>query len=113
MTLVHLAVSARRNAANSSGVLGDTVPPSARSSFWTSGMARTLITSWLRRSTTARGVPALRLGETAESCSPGAGTPTDAADHVHGPAVEVQGLFSLPLAEAREAHEGTLPHYFG
>ena len=58
-------------------------------------------------------VPALRLGETAESCSPGAGTPTDAADHVHGPAVEVQGLFTLPLTEAREAHEGTLPHYFG
>ncbi|GEL97956.1 phosphoribosylformylglycinamidine synthase subunit PurL [Cellulomonas terrae] len=62
---------------------------------------------------TARGVPALRLGETAESCSPGAGTPTDAADHVHGPAVEVQGVFTLPLAEAREAHEATLPHYFG
>ena len=62
---------------------------------------------------TARGVPALRLGETAESCSPGAGTPTDAADHVHGPAVEVQGLFTLPLSEAREAHEATLPHWFG
>ena len=62
---------------------------------------------------TARGVPALRLGETAESCSPGAGTPVDEADHVHGPAVEVQGLFTLPLAEAREAHEATLPHYFG
>ena len=62
---------------------------------------------------TARGVPALRLGETAESCSPGAGTPTDAADHVHGPAVEVQGVFTLPLPEAREAHEATLPHYFG
>ena len=28
---------------------------------------------------TARGVPALRLGETAESCSPGAGTPVDDA----------------------------------
>lgn len=62
---------------------------------------------------TARGVPALRLGETAESCSPGAGTPTDGADHVHGPAVEVQGIFTLPLTEAREAHEATLPHYFG
>ena len=62
---------------------------------------------------TARGVPALRLGETAESCSPGAGTPTDAADHVHGPAVEVQGLFTLPLSEAREAHEATLPRWFG
>jgi phosphoribosylformylglycinamidine synthase len=62
---------------------------------------------------TARGVPALRLGETAESCSPGAGTPVDAADHVHGPAVEVQGLFTLPLADARAAHEATLPHWFG
>ncbi|GEK20248.1 phosphoribosylformylglycinamidine synthase subunit PurL [Cellulomonas xylanilytica] len=62
---------------------------------------------------TARGVPALRLGETAESCSPGAGTPSDAADHVHGPAVEVQGVFTLPLAEAREAHEATLPRWFG
>ncbi|KQY46977.1 phosphoribosylformylglycinamidine synthase subunit PurL [Cellulomonas sp. Root137] len=62
---------------------------------------------------TARGVPTLRLGETAESCSPGAGTPVDESDHVHGPAVEVQGLFTLPLAEAREAHEATLPHWFG
>ncbi|NUU16352.1 phosphoribosylformylglycinamidine synthase subunit PurL [Cellulomonas humilata] len=62
---------------------------------------------------TARGVPALRLGETAESCSPGAGTPVDESDHVHGPAVEVQGVFTLPLAEAREAHEATLPHWFG
>ncbi|MBO3101956.1 phosphoribosylformylglycinamidine synthase subunit PurL [Cellulomonas fengjieae] len=61
----------------------------------------------------ARGVPALRLGETAESCSAGAGTPVDEADHVHGPAVEVQGLFTLPLAEAREVHEATLPHWFG
>ena len=54
-----------------------------------------------------------RLGETAESCSPGAGTPVDESDHVHGPAVEVQGLFTLPLAEAREAFEATLPRYFG
>ena len=62
---------------------------------------------------TARGVPTLRLGETAESCSPGAGTPVDESDHVHGPAVEVQGLFTLPLTEARAAHEETLPRYFG
>lgn len=62
---------------------------------------------------TARGVPAVRLGETAESCTPGAGAPVDNADHDHGPAVEVAGLFTLPLAEAREAHEATLPHYFG
>ncbi|WP_315094760.1 phosphoribosylformylglycinamidine synthase subunit PurL [uncultured Cellulomonas sp.] len=62
---------------------------------------------------TARGVPTLRLGETAESCSPGAGTPVDESEHVHGPAVEVQGLFTLPLPEAREVFEATLPHWFG
>ncbi|MCH6471933.1 phosphoribosylformylglycinamidine synthase subunit PurL [Sinomonas terrae] len=27
--------------------------------------------------------------------------------------LEVQGLFDLPIAELREAHEGTLPKYFG
>ncbi|MDM7854603.1 phosphoribosylformylglycinamidine synthase subunit PurL [Cellulomonas alba] len=62
---------------------------------------------------TARGVPVLRIGETAESCTPGAGVPVDAPDHVHGPAVEVDGLFTIGLDEAREAHEGTLPAYFG
>ncbi|HWJ84768.1 MAG TPA: phosphoribosylformylglycinamidine synthase subunit PurL [Cellulomonas sp.] len=62
---------------------------------------------------TARGVPALRIGLTAESCTPGAGAPVDDADHEHGPAVEVSGLFTLPLTEAREAHDGTLPHFFG
>ncbi|QHT56929.1 phosphoribosylformylglycinamidine synthase subunit PurL [Cellulomonas sp. H30R-01] len=62
---------------------------------------------------TARGVPALRLGETAETCTPGAGTPVDDADHEHAPAVEVRGLFTLPLAEARAAWSATLPQYFG
>lgn len=62
---------------------------------------------------TARGVPALRLGETAESCTPGAGAPLDDPEHEHGPAVEVAGLFTLPLDEARAAHEGTLPRWFG
>jgi phosphoribosylformylglycinamidine synthase len=62
---------------------------------------------------TARGVPVLRIGETAESCTPGAGVPVDAPDHVHGPAVEVDGLFTIGLDEAREAYEGTLPAYFG
>jgi phosphoribosylformylglycinamidine synthase subunit PurL len=64
---------------------------------------------------TAQGVPVLKIGETAEACTPGAGAPVDElpADHVHAAAVEVQGLFTLPLAEAREAFEGTLPHYFG
>jgi len=64
---------------------------------------------------TAQGVPVLKIGETAEACTPGAGAPVDElpADHVHAAAVEVQGLFTLPLAEAREAFEGTLPRYFG
>ncbi|WP_273653584.1 phosphoribosylformylglycinamidine synthase subunit PurL [Cellulomonas fimi] len=62
---------------------------------------------------TARGVPALRLGETAETCAPGAGTPVDDADHEHAPAVEVRGLFTLPLSEARAAWSATLPSYFG
>ena len=62
---------------------------------------------------TARGVPVLRIGVTAESCSPGAGVPVDADDHVHGPAVEVDGLFTIGLDEAREVHEGTLPRWFG
>ncbi|MEV7973860.1 phosphoribosylformylglycinamidine synthase subunit PurL [Cellulomonas sp. NPDC089187] len=64
---------------------------------------------------TAQGVPVLKIGETAETCTPGAGAPVDdlPADHVHAPAVEVQGLFTLPLSEAREAFEGTLPRYFG
>ncbi|WP_034649402.1 phosphoribosylformylglycinamidine synthase subunit PurL [Cellulomonas sp. HZM] len=60
---------------------------------------------------TARGVPAIRLGETAESCTPGAGAPVDHDEHA--PAVEVAGVFTLPLDEARAAHSATLPHYFG
>ena len=62
---------------------------------------------------TARGVPVLRLGETAETCTPGAGTPVDDADHAHAAAVEVRGLFTLPLAEARTTWEATLPALFG
>jgi phosphoribosylformylglycinamidine synthase len=64
---------------------------------------------------TAQGVPALRIGVTAETCTPGAGAPTQELpeDHVHAPAVEVTGLFTLPLSEARAAHEATLPRYFG
>ncbi len=58
---------------------------------------------------TARGVPALRLGETSVTC-------TDAPDdpaHEHAPAVEVAGAFTLPLDELREASERTLPALFG
>ncbi|NLU68502.1 phosphoribosylformylglycinamidine synthase subunit PurL [Streptomyces sp. HNM0574] len=43
----------------------------------------------------ARGMPAARIGV------------------VDGDAIEVQGQFSLPLAELREAHERTLPELFG
>ena len=39
----------------------------------------------------ARGLPATRIGV------------------VDGDAVEVQGEFTLPLAELREAHEATIP----
>jgi phosphoribosylformylglycinamidine synthase len=64
---------------------------------------------------TAQGVPLLKIGVTAETCTPGAGAPTADLpdDHVHAPAVEVTGLFTLPLTEARAASEATLPHYFG
>jgi phosphoribosylformylglycinamidine synthase len=64
---------------------------------------------------TAQGVPVLKIGTTAETCTPGAGAPTQdlPEDHVHAAAVEVTGLFTLPLAEAREVFEGTLPRYFG
>ncbi|MFF8284225.1 phosphoribosylformylglycinamidine synthase subunit PurL [Streptomyces albus] len=43
----------------------------------------------------ARGMPAARIGV------------------VDGEALEVQGQFTLPLEELREAHEGTLPRLFG
>ncbi|MEW2455473.1 phosphoribosylformylglycinamidine synthase subunit PurL [Streptomyces albus] len=43
----------------------------------------------------ARGMPAARIGV------------------VDGGAIEVQGQFTLPLEELREAHEGTLPRLFG
>lgn len=63
---------------------------------------------------TAQGVPVLRIGVTAETCAPGEGAAADLpVDHVHAPAVEVKGLFTLPLAEARAAFEGTLPRHFG
>ncbi|WP_103504134.1 MULTISPECIES: hypothetical protein [unclassified Streptomyces] len=43
----------------------------------------------------ARGLPATRVGL------------------VDGDAIEVQGEFTLPLAELREAHERTPPELFG
>lgn len=53
----------------------------------------------------ARGVPALKIGQTAEVASSG--------DDEAGPAVEVDDLFTIPLAEAREVFEATIPHHFG
>ncbi|MGV8978950.1 MAG: phosphoribosylformylglycinamidine synthase subunit PurL [Cellulomonas sp.] len=62
---------------------------------------------------TSRGVPVVRIGVTADSCVPGAGAARGATaphdgDHSHEPAVEVQGLFTVPLDEARAAFTGTL-----
>ncbi|MBU4336627.1 MAG: phosphoribosylformylglycinamidine synthase II, partial [Actinobacteria bacterium] len=64
---------------------------------------------------TARGVPALRIGETTETCEAGAGEAADSvpADHEHEPALEVQGLFTLPLATARDVFEAPLRAVFG
>jgi phosphoribosylformylglycinamidine synthase subunit PurL len=64
---------------------------------------------------TARGVPAVRIGETTETCEPGAGEASDAvpADHEHSPALEVQGLFTLPLDELREVNAAPLRRAFG
>jgi phosphoribosylformylglycinamidine synthase len=55
---------------------------------------------------TAKGVPVLKLGVTG-SADPESG----AGDHEE--ALVVDGLFTIPLAEAREAFEGTLPKIFG
>lgn len=64
---------------------------------------------------TARGVPALRLGETTDGCEPGAGAAAAEipADHEHEPALEVQGQFTLLLSTAREVHEAPLRRVFG
>ena len=64
---------------------------------------------------TAHHVPVVRLGETTETCERGAGEAAAdvPADHVHEPALEIQGLFTLPLSVARQAHETTLPRIFG
>ncbi|WP_066460322.1 phosphoribosylformylglycinamidine synthase subunit PurL [Sanguibacter suarezii] len=51
----------------------------------------------------ARGVPYLKLGETGHAIES-----TDGAE-----ALEITGLFTLPLDEAREVHTATLPAIFG
>jgi len=55
----------------------------------------------------ARGFPMLKLGVTADAPT---ATADDAAD---GPALEVTGLFTVSLAEARTVSEATLPAHFG
>ena len=40
-------------------------------------------------------------------------TVTDAGDDTQEPALDVQGRFSVPLAELRDAHTATLPRHFG
>ncbi|MHB1490554.1 MAG: phosphoribosylformylglycinamidine synthase subunit PurL [Cellulomonas sp.] len=63
---------------------------------------------------TARGYPALRIGVTDDVCQPGAGVAgAPDEEHEHEPALEVQGLFTLPLAEARTVFDATLPSHFG
>ena len=46
---------------------------------------------------TARNFPTLRIGVV----------------DTENQALDVQGYFNLPLDQLREAHEGTLPKYFG
>ncbi|WP_407344823.1 phosphoribosylformylglycinamidine synthase subunit PurL [Pengzhenrongella phosphoraccumulans] len=55
----------------------------------------------------ARSFPLLKLGVTAD-------TPLAMADDdAPAPAVEITGLFTVPLAEARAVSDATLPRYFG
>jgi len=52
----------------------------------------------------ARSFPLLKIGVTTDAPS--------AADD-EGPALEIAGLFTVPLAEARAVSDATLPRYFG
>jgi len=61
---------------------------------------------------TAHGVPLVRIGTTEDRCTPGEGVALD-EDHVHEPALEVKGAFSVPLDELRGAWSATLPGHFG
>ena len=54
----------------------------------------------------ARSYPLLKIGVTADA-------PSTADDDAQGPALEVVGLFTVPLAEVRAARDATLPRYFG
>ncbi len=61
----------------------------------------------------ARAVVAARDGcRVAELCAD-RGVPYTRIGAVGGDALDVEGLFRIPLAELREAHEGTLPALFG
>ncbi|WP_035780931.1 phosphoribosylformylglycinamidine synthase subunit PurL [Arthrobacter sp. H14] len=75
----------------------------------------------------ARGFPHLRIGvvdnppvPVSSAASSGAGRPgvdqswtEDHHESLAEPTLDVQGQFTLSLAALREAHEGTLPAYFG
>ncbi|HWS58195.1 MAG TPA: phosphoribosylformylglycinamidine synthase subunit PurL [Actinotalea sp.] len=67
---------------------------------------------------TAREFPAVRIGVTDDSepdddvATGPTGAVATGRGPAHGPVLEVQGLFTASLAELREAHTGTLPHYF-
>ena len=57
---------------------------------------------------TARGFPAVRIGVT-DDTEPDAVAP----ETLGGPVLEVQGLFTIPVAELRTATAATLPRLFG
>ncbi|HEV7933284.1 MAG TPA: phosphoribosylformylglycinamidine synthase subunit PurL [Actinomadura sp.] len=63
----------------------------------------------------ARAVVAVRPGDEARVAAlcEAAGVPVTRLGVVGGEALTVEGRFSIPLHELREAHEGTLPSYVG
>jgi phosphoribosylformylglycinamidine synthase len=63
----------------------------------------------------ARAVVAVRPGDEARVAAlcEAAGVPVTRLGVVGGDALTVEGRFSIPLHELREAHEGTLPSYVG
>jgi phosphoribosylformylglycinamidine synthase II len=63
----------------------------------------------------ARAVVAVRPGSEARltALCEAAGVPSRRLGVIGGDALEVEDVFSIPLAELREAHQVTLPHYVG
>ncbi|BDZ41564.1 hypothetical protein GCM10025865_08630 [Paraoerskovia sediminicola] len=60
----------------------------------------------------ARGVPYLKIGSTGHAIDAETGEPAE-GDAGSVEALEVAGLFTIPLAEADAAYRGTLPAIFG